>query len=300
MKNIVEAQPRKFNKKNRVVEPIRDDDVKHSLLNANSELICATCNKCMFDGIPDMCLLDFVKNVNGRAKSAKKHKKQKIWKPTGHVFTEVGLKWKPIVQLDSRERPYCKDIGYGDHQLDAITPNFVQISPDDNAKVQRLGASYGIIGYHISTSVLLTRFLRTKDEAPEAIIKCIKNKLVRLNATVRNVRTDNETEFVNQTLHEFYENVGITHQTSVARTPQQNSIVERQNRTLVEAARTMLIFLKALLFLWAEAINTACYTQNHSIIIRRYNKTPYELMQYKKLDLSFFHVFGALCYPTDS
>ncbi|GKB04642.1 retrovirus-related pol polyprotein from transposon TNT 1-94 [Tanacetum coccineum] len=69
------------------------------------------------------------------------------------------------------------------------------------------------------------RFLRTKDEAPEAIIKCIKNIQVRLNATIRNVRTDNGTEFVNQTLHEFYENVGISYQTSVARTPQQNDIV---------------------------------------------------------------------------
>ncbi|GJZ55044.1 ribonuclease H-like domain-containing protein [Tanacetum coccineum] len=70
------------------------------------------------------------------------------------------------------------------------------------------------------------RFLRTKDEAPEAIIKCIKNIQVRLNATVRKVRTNNGTEFVNQTLREFYENVGISHQTSVARTPQQNGVVE--------------------------------------------------------------------------
>ncbi|GJS58999.1 retrovirus-related pol polyprotein from transposon TNT 1-94 [Tanacetum coccineum] len=74
---------------------------------------------------------------------------------------------------------------------------------------------------------------------------------------------------------------------------------KRQNRTLVEVARTMLIFSKALLFLWAEAINTACYTQNRSIIHRRYNKTPYELMQDKKSDISFFYVFGALCYPTN-
>ncbi|GKA26291.1 retrovirus-related pol polyprotein from transposon TNT 1-94 [Tanacetum coccineum] len=110
------------------------------------------------------------------------------------------------------------------------------------------------------------RFLKTKDEAPAAIIKCIKNIQVRLKATVRNVRTDNGTEFVNQTLREWYENVGISHQTSVARTPQQNGVVERRNRTLVEAARTMLIFSKALLFLWAEAINTACYTQNRSLI----------------------------------
>ncbi|GJX98066.1 retrovirus-related pol polyprotein from transposon TNT 1-94 [Tanacetum coccineum] len=142
-------------------------------------------------------------------------------------------------------------------------------------------------------------FLRTKDEAPEAIIKCIKNIQVRLNATVHNVRTDNGTKFVNQTLREFYENVGISHQTSVARTPQQNSVVKRQKRPLVEAAHTMLIFSKALLFLWPEAINTTCYTQNRSIIRRRYNKYPYDLMQYKKPNLSFFHVFGALCYPTN-
>ncbi|GKA93319.1 retrovirus-related pol polyprotein from transposon TNT 1-94 [Tanacetum coccineum] len=114
-----------------------------------------------------------------------------------------------------------------------------------------------------------------------------------------NVRTDNGTELVNQTLREWYDNVGITHQTSVARTTQQNGVVERRNLTLVEAARTMLIFSKALLFLWAKAINTACYTQNRSLIRLRYNKTPYELMQDKKPDLSFFHVFGSLCYPTN-
>ncbi|GJX28754.1 retrovirus-related pol polyprotein from transposon TNT 1-94 [Tanacetum coccineum] len=66
-----------------------------------------------------------------------------------------------------------------------------------------------------------------------------------------------------------------------------------------EASRTMLIFSKAPLFLYAEAINTACYTQNRSLISLRYNKTLYELMQDKKLDISFFHVFGSLCYPTN-
>nr|GEZ32529.1 hypothetical protein [Tanacetum cinerariifolium] len=143
------------------------------------------------------------------------------------------------------------------------------------------------------------RFFRTKDEAPAAIIKCIKNIQVRLKATVRHVRTNNGTEFVNQTLHEFYDNVIISHQTSVARTPQQNGVVERQNWTLVEAARMMLIFSRATLFLWAEAINATFYTQNRSLIRHRYNKTPYELMQDKKPDLSFLHVFGALCYPTN-
>nr|GFD12925.1 retrovirus-related Pol polyprotein from transposon TNT 1-94 [Tanacetum cinerariifolium] len=66
---------------------------------------------------------------------------------------------------------------------------------------------------------------------------------------------------------------------------------------LVEAARTMLIFSRAPLFLWAEAIAAAFFTQNRSIIHRRFNKTPYELINGRKLDISFLHVFGALCYP---
>ncbi|GJX48181.1 retrovirus-related pol polyprotein from transposon TNT 1-94 [Tanacetum coccineum] len=77
---------------------------------------------------------------------------------------------------------------------------------------------------------------------------------------------------------------------------QKNSVVERRNRTLIEAARTMLIYAKAPLFLWAEAVATACYTQNRSIIRLRHGKTPYELLHDKLPDLSFFHVFGALCF----
>nr|GEX51294.1 retrovirus-related Pol polyprotein from transposon TNT 1-94 [Tanacetum cinerariifolium] len=115
----------------------------------------------------------------------------------------------------------------------------------------------------------------------------------------RYIRTDNGTEFVNQFLTEYYDNVGIFQQKSVPRTPQQNDVVERRNRTLVEAARTMLICSKAMMFLWAEAIATACYAQNRSLIHTRHNKTPYELVHDKKRDLKFLCVFGALCYPTN-
>nr|GEU78086.1 retrovirus-related Pol polyprotein from transposon TNT 1-94 [Tanacetum cinerariifolium] len=111
-------------------------------------------------------------------------------------------------------------------------------------------------------------------------------------------KTDNGTEFVNQTLREYYEEVGISHETLVARSPQQNGVVERCNRTLIEAARTMLIYAQAPLFLWAEAVATACFTQNRSIIRLRHGKTPYELLHNKLPDLSYLHVFGALCYPT--
>nr|GEZ29442.1 hypothetical protein [Tanacetum cinerariifolium] len=121
----------------------------------------------------------------------------------------------------------------------------------------------------------------------------------KLKVPVRRIQTDNETEFVNQTLRDYYEEVGISHETSVARSPQQNGFVERCNRTLIKAARTMLIYAQALLFLWAEAAATACFTQNRSIICLRHGKTPYELLHSKLPDLLFFHVFGALCYPTN-
>nr|GEX55075.1 hypothetical protein [Tanacetum cinerariifolium] len=140
-------------------------------------------------------------------------------------------------------------------------------------------------------------FLRSKDEAPEVIIKFLKRISVLLPSPVIIIRTDNGTEFKNQVLKEYFDTFGISHQMSSVRTPQQNGVVERRNRTLVEAARTMLIFSRASLFLWAEAIATACFTQNHSIIHRRFNKTPYELINGRKPDISFLHVFGALCYP---
>nr|GEU42439.1 retrovirus-related Pol polyprotein from transposon TNT 1-94 [Tanacetum cinerariifolium] len=81
-----------------------------------------------------------------------------------------------------------------------------------------------------------------------------------------------------------------------ARTPQQNGVVERRNRTLVEAARTMLTFANLPLFLWAEAIATACFTQNRSIIHKRFDKTLYVLMNKRKPNIKFFHVFGFRCY----
>ncbi|GJX86893.1 retrovirus-related pol polyprotein from transposon TNT 1-94 [Tanacetum coccineum] len=395
MKNKVEAQPRKVNKKNHVVEPIHDVDVKHSLLNAKSNLICATCKKSMFDGVHDLCLLDFVANVNSRAKSAKKHKKQNIWKTMGNVvppkktISHSVETQKPELKVYSRKPKNVKNIGlskkakivesknanhlepnnawgsnatdipsssslvmtvrfrndhiarimgYGDYQLGNVTisrvyyveglghnlfsvgqfydadlkvafrkntcfirnlegvdllsgprdTNLYTISLDDMLKtspISKDGLARGIPRLkfqkdHLCSACALGKskksshppkaedinqeklyllhmdfcglmrmvsingkryilvivddysrftwvgFLRSKDKASEAIIKCIKNIQVRLNATIRNVRTYNGTEFVNQTLREFYENVGISHQTSISCTPQQNGVVE--------------------------------------------------------------------------
>nr|GEV92787.1 retrovirus-related Pol polyprotein from transposon TNT 1-94 [Tanacetum cinerariifolium] len=138
-------------------------------------------------------------------------------------------------------------------------------------------------------------FLISKDEAPEVIITFLKRITVLLQSRVIIIRTHNGTEFKNQVLKEYFDSVSISHQMSSVRTPQQNRVVERRNWTLVGAARTMLIFSRSPLFLWAIA--TACFTQNRSIIRRRFNKTPYELINDRKQDISFLHVFGALCYP---
>ncbi|GJU37340.1 putative ribonuclease H-like domain-containing protein [Tanacetum coccineum] len=110
---------------------------------------------------------------------------------------------------------------------------------------------------------------------------------------------DNGTKFINQTLREYYGKVGLSHETSVAHSLQQNGVVERRNCTLIEAACTILIYAKHSLFLWAKAVATACYTQNRSIVRLCHGKTPYELLHDKPPDLSFFHVFGTLCYPTN-
>nr|GFA13162.1 retrovirus-related Pol polyprotein from transposon TNT 1-94 [Tanacetum cinerariifolium] len=113
---------------------------------------------------------------------------------------------------------------------------------------------------------------------------------------VQRVRTDNGTKFKNKTLAKFFDEVGITQQFSAVKTPQQNGVVERKNKTLVEAARTMLTFPNLPSFLWAEAIATACFTQNRSIIHKCFDKTPYDLINKRKPNIKFFRVFGCRCY----
>ncbi|GJU67887.1 retrovirus-related pol polyprotein from transposon TNT 1-94 [Tanacetum coccineum] len=298
IKNKVKAQPRKFNKKNHVVEPIRDVDVKHSLLNANSEPICATCKKSMFDGVHDMCTDRFGNENIARIMGSRntnlytislddmlktspicllsKASKTKSWlwhRRLLHLnFGTLNKLAKDclvrgIPRLKFQKDHLCFACALGKSQKSSHQPKAEDTNQEklyllhmDLCGPMRVTSINGKIYILVIVDDYLrftwVRFLRLKEEAPNAIVKCIKNIQVRLNAIVRNVRTDNGTEFVNQTLREFYENVGIWHQTSVSRTLQQNGVVERRNRTLVEAA-------------------------------------------HKKLDLSFFHVFGALCYPTN-
>ncbi|GJX58877.1 retrovirus-related pol polyprotein from transposon TNT 1-94 [Tanacetum coccineum] len=125
-----------------------------------------------------------------------------------------------------------------------------------------------------------------------------KKIFLNLQAPYFYVRTDRGTEFLNKTLNAFFKEEGIEHQTSTPRTPEQNGVVERRNRTLVEAARTMLSASKLPLFFWAEAIATACYTQNRSIIIPTHEKTAYHIINDRKPSIKHLHIFGCTCYLT--
>ncbi|GJV92117.1 ribonuclease H-like domain-containing protein [Tanacetum coccineum] len=118
---------------------------------------------------------------------------------------------------------------------------------------------------------------------------CIEN-LIDLRVKV--IRCDNGTEFKNKVMNQFCEMKDIKRGFSVARTPQQNRVAERKNRTLIEAARTMLADSKLPTTFWAEAVNTACYVQNRVLVIKPHNKTPYELFVGRKLALSFMRPFG--------
>nr|GEZ88010.1 retrovirus-related Pol polyprotein from transposon TNT 1-94 [Tanacetum cinerariifolium] len=105
-------------------------------------------------------------------------------------------------------------------------------------------------------------------------------------------------EFLNKTLNAFFKEEEIEHQTSTARTPEQNGVVKRRNHTLVEAARTMLSALQLPLFFWAEATATTCYTQNRSKIILTHDKTPYHIINDRKPSIKHLHIFGCICYIT--
>nr|GEU54580.1 ribonuclease H-like domain-containing protein [Tanacetum cinerariifolium] len=143
-----------------------------------------------------------------------------------------------------------------------------------------------------------TLFLHSKDETPEVLKEFLTMIQINLQAPVITVRTDRGTEFLKKPLHAFFKEKGIEHQTSTARTPKQNGVVERKNRTLVEAAQTMLLASKLPLFFWAEAIAAACYTQNRSIIILTHDKTIYHIINDRKPLIKHLHIFGCICYLT--
>ncbi|GJS89091.1 putative ribonuclease H-like domain-containing protein [Tanacetum coccineum] len=135
-------------------------------------------------------------------------------------------------------------------------------------------------------------FLATKDETSKILKTFITSIENLIDLRVKVIRCDNGTEFKNRVMNQFCKMNGIKRKFSVARTPQQNGVAKRKNKTLIEAARTMLADSKLPTTFWAEAVNTACYVQNRVLVIKPHNKTPYELFLGRKPALSFMRPFG--------
>nr|GEX69388.1 hypothetical protein [Tanacetum cinerariifolium] len=137
-------------------------------------------------------------------------------------------------------------------------------------------------------------FLATKDETSPILKTFITGLENQLSLKVKVIRSDNGTEFKNHDLNQFCRIKGIKRELSIPRTPHQNGIAERKNRTLIEAAKTMLADSLLPIPFWAEAVNTACYVQNKVLVTKPHNKTPYELLHGQTPNIGFMRPFGCL------
>nr|GEW23283.1 putative ribonuclease H-like domain-containing protein [Tanacetum cinerariifolium] len=135
-------------------------------------------------------------------------------------------------------------------------------------------------------------FLATKDETSHILKTFITGLENQLSLKVKVIRSDNGTLFKNSDLNQFYELKGIKKEFSIPRTPQENGIAERKNRTLIKAARTMLTDSLLPIPFWAEAVNTACYVQNRVLVTKPQNMTLYELLHGRTPSIGFMRPFG--------
>ncbi|GJR24304.1 ribonuclease H-like domain-containing protein [Tanacetum coccineum] len=138
-------------------------------------------------------------------------------------------------------------------------------------------------------------FLTTKDETSEILNRFIKEIENLVDKKVKIIRSDNGTEFKNKVMDDFCREKGIKREYSVARTSQQNGVAERRNKTLIEAARTMLADSKLPTTFWAKAVSTTCYVQNRVLVVKPHNKTPYELS--RDMDQDSAHMVAASKVP---
>ncbi|GJY88325.1 ribonuclease H-like domain-containing protein [Tanacetum coccineum] len=133
-----------------------------------------------------------------------------------------------------------------------------------------------------------------KDETSGILKNFIIGIENQLNHKVKIIRCDNRTKFKNHEMNQFCGTKGIKREFSNARSPQQNGVAKRNNRTLIEAARTILADSLLPIPFWAEVVNTACYVQNKVLVTKPYNKTPYELLIGRAPIIGFMRPFGCL------
>nr|GEV20083.1 hypothetical protein [Tanacetum cinerariifolium] len=279
----VEVHPR--NNKSSVKRKNRVDfsiSYKRTVINLNSNSVCETCNKCLMSVNHDKCAVKFVKYVTQPPVKKVWQIKQvkQVWQATGKLLTTKVISGGPLAdnllldlvrglpRLKFEKDHLCSACQLGKSKKHTHKPKAENTNLEvlhtlhmDSCGLMRAqiinGKKYILVIVDDYSRFTWVKFLRSKDETPEFVIKFLKQIQVGLNKTVRFIRADNGTEIFNHDLTQYYESVGIFHQKSVPRTPQQNGVVKRRNHTLVETPRTMLIFSKALMFLWAEAVATA-------------------------------------------
>jgi transposase InsO family protein len=139
-------------------------------------------------------------------------------------------------------------------------------------------------------------FLQEKSQTQETLKRFLRRDQNEFVLRIKNIRSDNGTEFKNSQIEGFLKEESIKHEFSSPYTPQQNGVVERKNRTLLDMTMTMLDVYKTPDQFWAETINTACYSINRLYLHWILKKTSYEILTGKKPNVSYFRVFGSKCF----
>ncbi|KAG5673868.1 hypothetical protein PVAND_003879 [Polypedilum vanderplanki] len=157
------------------------------------------------------------------------------------------------------------------------------------------GSRYFITFIEVYSGYTEVSFMREKSEVPTKVIEYIESIKVKFGRKMKIFRSDRGTEYTNSRLQDYLRSEGIKFESTVGYAPEQNGIAERKNRTLMEAARTMLFDSKLPKFLWTEAVNEACYNQNR-LVSKLRSETPYEVYYKRKQYFKDFHIFGSDVY----
>src|SRR3954464_13279962 len=152
------------------------------------------------------------------------------------------------------------------------------------------GNCYGLVIVDDFSRYTWVHFLTFKSETQVVFKRFAKRDMNNYSLKIKHIRSDNGTEFKNSGIQKFLDEMGITQEFSAPYTPQQNGVVERKNRTLIEMARTMLDEYKTPRKFWPEAIDTTCHVINRVYIHKLLNKTSYELLTGNKPNVSYFRV----------
>jgi transposase InsO family protein len=158
------------------------------------------------------------------------------------------------------------------------------------------GSKYGLIIVDDYSRFTWVFFLHDKSETQEVLKKFLKIAQNEFNAKVKKIMNDNGSEFKNTQVEDYLDQEGIKHEFLAPYTAQQNGVVERKNRTLIESARAIHGEYKTSDRSWAKAINLTCHAINRLYLHRLLKKTPYELLTSNTPNVSYFRVFGSKCY----